>query len=176
MSGLVFCGLARKLLRPKNQFELKRGSSNPAPFGAMCAAVPPLCPCGSHRVAQLKKPDLRSAWASREGVSWSHSAREPYFFFCQRCHMGIWPEDVRPPNSNRNCRPGQPSWTGKGERKRALLGDLCITQAPLEPYSAAACAPLTRPAPATKVVSAYSQHTVNIQSTYSQHTVNIQST
>ena len=117
------------------------------PSGAMCAAGPPLCGCGV-KLAQLKTPALRSSWASREGVSWSESGRGPYFHFCQSCHLGIWPEDARPPVGNRFCRPGQPSWPGKGDRKRALLGT---------------------PPP-------YSQHTVNIQSTYSQHTVNIQST
>ena len=45
---------------------------------------------------------------------------------------------ARPPVGNRFCRPGQPSWLGKGDRKHALLGDLCLAEAPLELYSAAA--------------------------------------
>ena len=118
---------------------LRPGSSDAkSPPGAMGTTGPPLCPCCGTALAQLKTTELQAAWAPREGVSWSSSARRPYFHFCQPCHMRIWPEDVRPPHSNRFCRPGQPSWQGRGERQRALLGDLCLNTSPPELYSAVA--------------------------------------
>ena len=102
------------------------------------AEGPPVCSCGQHTLAQLKSPTLLQAWASMEGVSWSRGPRGPYFHFCQKCHLGIWSEDNRPPISNRFCRPARPSWEGRGQRSRCLLGDYFLTEPPPELYSAAA--------------------------------------
>ena len=46
--------------------------------------------------------------------------------------------DNRPPISNWFCRPARPSWEGRGQRSRCLLGDYFLTEPPPELYSAAA--------------------------------------
>ena len=48
----------------------------------------------------------RVRWAESEGVSWSwYSDKQAYFHICQPCHMGYFPNDVRPKVGNRNTRP-----------------------------------------------------------------------
>ena len=98
----------------------------------MLAAGPPWCSCGRERLAMFKSDTMLSSWASREGISWSYTARGPYFHFCQPCHSETWAADIREPVGNRSTRPFTPSWRNQGAQWSLLMGHMCVRESPPE--------------------------------------------
>ena len=93
------------------------------------AAGPPRCPCGEHLLAQLKTPEMRATWATREGISWSWYRGVAYFHFCHKCHNTHWRTDVRGAKGNRHTRPRDADPMA-GTASRKANGELFYLTAP----------------------------------------------
>ena len=67
----------------------------------MASRGPPPCPgCPYDRVCgELATEGQRTRWADRRGTQWDYGRRGcPWWHYCQKCHLTVWPYDFRTRN------------------------------------------------------------------------------